>query len=206
MYCQEIPIPIDYSIIASTQGDLNQDGIDELVVAYNTKPEKKENRESIPRTLTIYKKVYAKWEMWKSSMQVLLGSEDGGMMGDPFGAIEIKNGVLWVSQNGGSSWKWGFTDKYRYQEDDFYLIGYKSNSGKPCEYWYNIDFNLSTGKLIVSKEYERCENGGDQEVYKRENEEFFKKDIRITFEKRNDRAIQFRSPKYKHTIYISTND
>lgn len=41
------------------------------------------------------------------------------MMGDPFGEIEIKNGILLVSQNGGSSWKWGHTDKYRYQDENF---------------------------------------------------------------------------------------
>ncbi len=96
-------------------------------------------------------------------------------MGDPFEDMEIKNGLLLISQSGGSSWKWGHTDKYRYQEGDFYLIGYTSIAGKPCEYWQSVDYNLSTGKMIVKKEYEACE-GDDQKISKEENETLVKRD------------------------------
>ncbi len=89
------------------------------------------------------------------------------MTGEPFGEIEIKNGVLLISQNGESSWKLEFTDKYRFQNGEFYLIRYSSIAGKLCEYWKDVDFNLVTGKMIIKKEYEECETG-EQEVYKRE--------------------------------------
>jgi len=109
--------------------------------------------------LIIYKLQGKEWTVWKKSDQALYGSRDGGMMGDPFGDIEIKNGILLISQNGGSSWKWGHTDKYRFQNGAFYLIGYAGTYGKPCEYWTEEDFNLSTGKLVVKKEYETCKSG-----------------------------------------------
>ena len=199
---QSIPVPTNYSVIDSAFGDLDKDGIDELVIAYNTKSKDEEISEGVPRELIIYKKVNTNWTVWQKSMQALYGSRDGGMMGDPFGDISIEKGVLNISQNGGSSWKWSHIDKYRYDGKTFRLIGYVSNSGKPCEYWESVDFNLVTGKIIVKKEFENCETA-DQEVYKRQNETFFKKGISITLQERSEREIKITSPGYRHEIYVA---
>jgi hypothetical protein len=197
---QEIPIPDNYSIVDSVSGDLDKDSFKELVVAYNTGPENE--IDGVPRELVIYKLKNNKWTEWKRSSQALYGSRDGGMMGDPFGEIEIENGILLISQYGGSSWKWGFTDKYRFQDGGFYLIGYSSIAGKHCEYWKDVDFNLSTGKLIIKKEYEECETE-EQEIYKRKNETLFEKGLKITMQNRQEREIKITTPKYGHEIYIA---
>ncbi|WP_430815261.1 hypothetical protein [Carboxylicivirga sp. RSCT41] len=198
---QTLTVPENHVIIDSVYGDLNKDGINELVVAYNTKPEI--DFESVPRVLIIYQRDKDHWKEWKRSDEALYGSRDGGMMGDPYGEMEIKNGVLLISQNGGSSWKWGFTDKYRFQNGEFYLIGYTSLSGKPCENWKSVDFNLSTGKMIVKVEYEQCDTDG-QEVSKSENETLTKSGIKITLQKRQECEIEIVTPKYGHVIYIAT--
>jgi len=203
IFGQDLPIPVNYTIVDSVKGDLNKDGIEELVIVYNTEKEKEDTFESVPRELIIYKKIKDNWMVWKKSKSAVYGSRDGGMMGDPFGEIEIKNGILLVSQNGGSSWKWGHTDKYRYQNGGFYLIGYSSTYGKPCEYWTEIDFNLSTGKMVIKKEYDSCENEEEQKIYKSENETIYKKGLKISIEKRNKKEIKIVSPKYKHEIYIA---
>lgn len=200
---QGLSLPKNYSVVDSVRGDLNMDGIDELVVAYDTDKESEDTFESVPRELIIYKKEKNEWVVWKKSKDALYGSRDGGMMGDPFGEIEIKKGLLLVSQNGGSSWKWGHTDKYRYQNGAFYLIGYSSSYGKICEYWTDVDFNLLTGKMIVKKEYESCENDDEQKIYKHENETLFKKGIKITLENRSEKELKIVTPKYKHEIYVT---
>ena len=197
---QEVPIPDNYSIVDSISGDLDKDSINELVVAYNVGPENE--IDGVPRELIIYKLENDKWIEWKKSAQALYGSRDGGMMGDPYGEMEIRNGILHISQNGGNSWKWGFTDKYCFQDGEFYLIGYTSIGGKLCEYWREVDFNLSTGKMIVKKEFEECETD-DQEIYKRENETLFEKGLKITIQKRQEREIKITTPKYGHEIYIA---
>ena len=202
---QSFTIPQNYTVVDTIKGDLDKDGIAELVVAYNTQPESKDIFESVPRELIIYKKDYNKWSVWRKSQQALYGSKDGGMMGDPFEKIEIKNGILHVSQNGGSTWKWGHTDKYRYQEGEFYLIGYSSDYGKLCESWTAVDFNLYTGKIALKKEFERCEKNDKLKIYKTENEIFFKKGIRITLEKRSEREIKIVTPKYGYEIYVTTS-
>lgn len=198
-FSQSIPIPKNYSIVDSVSGDLDNDGVNELVVAYDTKSTEEEIDEGIPRELIIYKKENTRWNIWQRSMQALLGSRDGGMMGDPYGEMYIQKGVLSINHNGGSSWKWSVIDKYRYDGKDFKLIGYENNYGQQNEYWLNVDFNLITGKLVVKKEYEN-ENA---EVYKRENETFYKKGINITLQNRRLKNIKMLSPKFRHEIYIA---
>jgi hypothetical protein len=202
-FAQKIPIPANYTIVDSVSGDLDKDNIPELAVVYNTRTT--DGYDNKPRELIIYKAKEGKWVAWKNSRQALYGSDDGGMMGDPYEGIEIQNDVLSISQNGGSGWKWGHTDKYRYQDGDFYLIGYTDNYGRMCTEWTTVDFNLSTGKLVVKKEYQSC-NGTDDEVKidKTESETMYKKGIKITLEKRSEKEIKIVTPRYKFTIYIAT--
>ena len=195
---QNIEIPAAYEIIAETEGDLDKDGVAEKVVVYNTADTAEFGK---VREIRIFKLSQKKWALWKSSKNVIRGSEEGGMMGDPFEGIEIKNGILLISHFGGSSWKWGKTDKYRFQNGEFQLIGYSSVYGKPCEYWENIDFNISTGKIIFKKEFETCENE-DAVISKREEESFYKKGIKLDPNNRNLQEVKIVSPKFKHALYL----
>lgn len=201
LLAQTIPIPENYKIVDTVTGDLDKDGTRELVVAYDTRKAADEF-ESVPRELFIYKCSKGEWIVWKKSQQALYSSRDGGMMGDPFGELEIKNGILLISHFGGSSWKWGNTDKYRFADGEFYLIGYTNFYGKPCEYWFDVDFNLTTGKMIVKKEYKDCEKG-EQVINKRENEILIKKGIKITLQNRTSKDIVITTPKYKHEVYLA---
>ena len=198
---QEIPIPENYSLISSVTGDLDKDSIAELAVVYNMGPEKE--IEGVPRELIIYKLIKGSWTEWKKSKQAVYGSKEGGMMGDPFAEIIIDKGILQISHHGGSSWKWTFTDKYRFQNGEFYLIGYTGIEGKQCAYWREVDFNLSTGKMVVKKEFEKCKSEEEQEIYKRENEILYKKGLKITLQNRQEKEIKISTPRYGHDIYIA---
>ena len=153
---------------------------------------------------SFFKKEKDEWKIWHRSTNAIGNTRDGGMMGDPFEDIEIKNGVLLISESGGSSWKWGHTDKYRYQNNSFELIGYTGRYGKLCEYWVTLDYNIVTGKISVQKEYEKCENDdGDQVVYKKENEDFqYRLKKKILLENRKQSEVEIISPKYKHHLYL----
>jgi hypothetical protein len=59
--------------------------------------------------------------------------------------------------------------------------------------------------MILKKEYESCENDDEQKIYKRENETFYSKGLKITIENRSVKEITLVSPKYKHKIYITTS-
>ena len=188
-----------FEIIAEKIGDLDKDGIDEKVIVYETNESTEYGN---VREIRILKKVGGKWKDWKKSKSAILKSEEGGIMGDPFEGIEIKSGILNINFFGGSSWKWSYTDKYRFQNNNFELIGYTEVSFRNCEIWETNDFNLSTGKIVSKKEYEKC-GENDKEIYKKENETFYKKGIKITLQNRLEKEIKIITPKYGREIYIA---
>lgn len=187
--------------ISETIGDLDKDGISEKVEVWNTS---KTTDFGIERQLRIFKKQDTAWVLWLKSNNCLLASENGGMMGDPFESIEIKNGILIISHNGGSSWKWGYQDKYRYQNKAFELIGHTGQHGKPCEYWASLDFNLSTGKIFYKKDFETCTDKSEEGVKftKTIEETFLNKTIKININNRYLKEYKIITPKNKIDYYL----
>lgn len=193
-----IPNIKNHFVEQSLIGDLNKDGVDDLVVVYQQN-EAEDEMDNKSRRLITYQKKGGNWVKWSESTTAIMGTQEGGMMGDPFANIEIKNGILIISHYGGSGWKWGIEDKYRYQNNDFYLIGYTSTYGQVGNEWTSVDFNLSTGQI----NYEKTTNEGSSNE-KTIKETFTKKGIKITMKNRTSDAegIIITSPKYKAEITL----
>lgn len=193
-------MPEDLVLMDWDQGDLDQDGLLELVAAYHTAPI--EDREDTIRELIIFKWNGKEWLEWKKSKQALLGSQDGGAFGDPFDEIEIRNGLLLIRHHGGSSWKWTTTDTYRFQDGDFYLIWFSEFSFKKCEQWLSIELDLSTGKGELNKESEPCDSQ-NKELVTKETETFFIEGLKITLACRQEKEIKIFTPKSGYEVFIS---
>jgi hypothetical protein len=187
--------PKNSEILQTVDGDLDGDKTPEKVIIYNTKDTT--DLGSI-REIQILKKVNGKWSLLEKSRNAVLESNAGGMMGDPYQDTGIKNGILMITQAGGSSWKWGYTDKYRFQNGKFELIGYESTYGKPEEYFTNVDFNLSTGQLNFEKEVENTAEYG-----KSKNETYIKKGLKINLQNRNQKEQRkITLPKTKEEVHF----
>lgn len=187
--------PKGSEIIETVDGDLDGDNIPEKVIIYNTKDTTSYGN---IREIQILKNNKGKWAILEKSRNAVLRSNAGGMMGDPYQSTEIKKGILEITQAGGSSWKWGYTDKYRFQNGHFELIGHSSSSGKPEEYWIDVDFNLSTGQLNYSKEVENTKEYG-----KSKKENFIKKGLKINLQNRNlDKQREILLPQTKEKVYL----
>ncbi|CAA7194637.1 hypothetical protein [Chryseobacterium potabilaquae] len=187
--------PAGSEVIESIEGDLDNDHIPEKVIVYNTKDSTEQG--SI-REIQILKNRNGKWTILEKSQNAILESNAGGMMGDPYGSIRVEKGILNISQSGGSSWKWGYTDKYRFQNGHFELIGYSSAYGKPEEYFDSVDFNLSTGRLDYEKEVENTQQYGPSK-----KETYFKKGLKINLQNRNQpEQRKITLPKTKEEIYF----
>jgi hypothetical protein len=203
---QNTLLPPAYKMIAEVRGDLDKDGIEERAVVYNVDTVEKEEGEGIDRALIIYKKdpKTKTWKIWYRSLTAIGNTRDGGMMGDPFEGIEIVKGILLVSESGGSSWKWSHTDKYRFQANDFILIGYESFYGKPCQYWEGFDYNLVTGKIDWYREHDKCEDEDPYDELPAERKESFQLKFRhkISMKNRRRQEIEIITPKYKETLYL----
>ena len=192
------------ALIAQTQGDLDGDGIAEYVEVRNTRTQASDGM-GLQRELLVFKTKQGKKILWQRSDTAVYPSNGGGMMGDPFGDISIKKGSLFLSQSGGSSWKWGFTDQYRYQNGRFELIGYQSSAGRICDYWESVDANLSTGKINYSKIFERdkeCDNA-ESRGQKDLKESFVNKNVRLNFANRHAQEVKIIAPKSQQEIYLA---
>ncbi|MCA6068364.1 hypothetical protein JI747_014320 [Chryseobacterium sp. RG1] len=187
--------PKGSTIMETVDGDLDGDNIPEKVIIYNTKDS---TDYGTIREIQILKKVNGKWTVLEKSRNAVLKSGEGGMMGDPYQDTQIQKGILLITQAGGSSWKWGYTDKYRFQNGHFELIGHSSSSGKPEEYWTDVDFNLSTGQINFDKEVENTKEYGSSK-----KEVFIKKGIKLNLQNRNEKErIEIELPKTKEKVYL----
>ncbi|GAB0155304.1 hypothetical protein CHRYSEOSP005_05650 [Chryseobacterium sp. Alg-005] len=196
-FAQEEFRPAGSEVIETVDGDLDGDTIPEKVIVYNTKDTTDTGN---IREIQILKKVNGKWSILEKSRNAVLESKGGGMMGDPYGDTKIEKGILMISQSGGSSWKWGYTDKYRFQNGRFELIGHSSSYGRPGDYWVDVDFNLSTGQLVYEKEVEDTTNPSNG---KSQKETYIKKGLKINLQNRNQKdEIKIVLPKTKAEIYI----
>ncbi|RQO42536.1 hypothetical protein DBR39_01265 [Chryseobacterium sp. KBW03] len=187
--------PAGSTILETVDGDLDGDKIPEKVMIYTTKDEGEMGK---IREIQILKKVNGKWTILEKSRNAVMESSAGGMMGDPYQSTGIEKGILTIIQAGGSSWKWDVTDKYRFQNGHFELIGTSTSSGRPGDYWKDIDFNLSTGQLNYTKEVENTAEYG-----KSLKETYIQKGLKINLQNRNqEKQRKIMLPKTKEEVYF----
>jgi len=168
-------------VITTVKGDLDNDGIDEKVIVYETN---ESNDSGTIRELQILKNHDKKWIVWQKSRKAVRESRAGGPKGEPFEGIHIKDNILHIHFFGGSNWKWAYTDSYKFINNEFKLIHYKYDFFHECDYWDSLDFNLSTGKAVAKSGYEKCEQQ-KHEKHTQETKILYKKGLHITLQNRN---------------------
>ena len=147
------------SEISEAFGDLDGDSKDERVVVWQDG--------DLHRVLQIFKRDSEnKWIKWQEFSNVIMNSDDGGAMGDPFEGLEIKNRVITINYSGGGGrFEWGYTYKYRLDLKDkiWKLIGVTVNMLDKNVKDQNLDYNLLTKKAIykvecLTEEANKCKN------------------------------------------------
>lgn len=165
-------------------GDLDRDGIPELIVVMNTDQYHKiegENVGGLIREIQILKQVNGAYTLWQKSRNALQSSHGGGMGSNGLSTVKVEQGVLIIEYLGGSSWKYITKEKYRFQNDHFEMIGYTGSYGNPGYYWDMFDFNLSTGKLVFKRE---VSDYNSLEDYANVDITFYKKGVKINLQNR----------------------
>ena len=159
-HCQDLKdfdAPKGYKKIAHAIGDLDNDGKDELVFAYQTN--KRDKDSSFSRELYICKKQAGKIKTWKKNTSVLWKSGDFGFY-DTGISLEIENNTIILSQTFFSNSRHSFEYKniFRYQKNDWFLIGSTCTDSYNCMWTMTYDINFSTKKVIADHEFESCED------------------------------------------------
>lgn len=144
-------IPADWTLFYEATGDLNKDSLSDvaLIIENSIADADGEKQRALIVLFKNNKKDNTYLQVCRAD-DVVLGSESGGMLGDPFSLMEIKKNILRIDFFGGSSTKWTTTHRYRYQEGYFRVIGatYRIDGSEGTEIF---DYNLSNGKIIVTK-------------------------------------------------------
>ena len=160
----EETLPKKYHKVIETKGDLDNDGIDEIVYVYDTDKEVEEL--GFERELYICKVIDDKIKLWKKNKSILWKSKDGGFYSENGieMSIEILNNTLILKQTFQSNSRHSQTYKniFRYQNNDWYLIGSNCTHDDNCEFNFAYDINFSTKKVIVSEKYHNCEDNQKQ--------------------------------------------
>ena len=167
-------IPNDYDTLDDgvARGDLNKDGIEDIVIVVGSKWEQDENWSEkasdsnvVPRLLIILFGTDSGYVQIAKNDKAILCKDCGGIFGDPFAGIEINKNVLSINHYGGSNWRWGYTHKFRFQDKDFFLIGqikYSFLAVENCEKLNDFagtkyeDINFVTGQYEMKEISEDC--------------------------------------------------
>lgn len=162
-------IPKGYSLYDTLKGDLNKDGVEDVVLViqgtnkdmllpnqWETEIVDK-NRRGIIVLLNLngeYKTVSKNYSCFSSE------NEDGGVYYAPELYFSIAKNVLYINYAHGRYGHWGYV--FRYQNNDMELIGYNSSSSRGPIVLSEVSINFSTKKRL-DRENINAERGDEAE-------------------------------------------
>lgn len=166
-------LPQGWHVRTKTTGDLNKDGLADLAVLIEAdslvKSLKEWENDQQPRILfAAFRQPDGQYSLAVQSNESILLANEGGVFGDPFDALEINRGSIVVRFYGGSSDRWSYVYRWRYQNKDWFLIGATYTESSTHHGNFKVhDFNLLTGgaERTVGKVYEN-EKGNSEELTK----------------------------------------
>jgi len=115
-------IPEDFTKMKEKKGDLNKDGIEDVLLVLkmpNEQDEKFDMDNPAPRPFMILLGQEAGgYELAVRNDKAILCVQCGGMMGDPFSDVVVKTGVFTLEHAGGSSDRWARYSTFKYDEGE----------------------------------------------------------------------------------------
>jgi hypothetical protein len=106
-------IPKGFELLDSARGDLNRDKYPDIVLVLKNSNEEK-NGELTRPLLLLTGTAGGGFQLLSRNDNVVMCKTCGGVMGDPYQSIAIKNGYFTIEHYGGSSWRWTRFITFRY--------------------------------------------------------------------------------------------
>jgi len=165
----EYSIPKGYKLYGKVQGDLNGDDLDDhVLIVKATKTEDivinrfDEEVDRNRRGVLVYLSEGVKSNLAIENVHCFSSeNEDGGVYFAPELSLSIRNGKLYVEYAHGRYGYWAYT--FRYQNDDFELIGYDSSSNRGPIINTETSINFLTKRKLIRKNInEDIEESGDE--------------------------------------------
>ncbi len=115
-------VPTGYFILDSASS-MNKKGVTITVLVLAAEKEKTEEFTDEKRVITILHKEQGIWRRLASNSELVLCRNCGGVFGDPYAGITLKDTILTIDNYGGSAWRWSQRHIFRYQQNEWQLIG-----------------------------------------------------------------------------------
>ena len=125
-------VPKDYSILDTATGNLNLDEYPDMILVLKKNGEEKtsdvvDHPEKRP-LLILVGQPDGTFKLVARNDNTVYCVDCGGMMGDPYQGITIKNGYFSVEHYGGSAWRWTRIITYKYSKAENYWFLHKDGS------------------------------------------------------------------------------
>lgn len=100
-------IPEGYVIMDQKKGDLNKDPIDDILLVLKSEVEETEEFSELDRPVIILLgREIGGYAQAASCDRAVLCASCGGVWGDPYNGLAVKNGYFSIEHYGGSNWRW----------------------------------------------------------------------------------------------------
>ena len=148
-------IPGSYSLLDSASGDWNKDGYKDLVLILKSDSEEM-NPDTTRPLLLLAGTANGGYTLLARNDSVVLCKGCGGVFGDPYAGIVIKNGYFSIEHYGGSNWRWTrvITFKFDVKSNVFRLhrdAGVSYHTSDPDKTTDIISNKSHYGKLLFTK-------------------------------------------------------
>lgn len=175
-------IPEGYKLFEEISGDLNKDGLSDLVMIVKATNKDSivevENRGKLDRNrrglIVLFKTKNGYLPGLRNYSCFSSENEDGGVYMPPDLWLEIKKGNLYIHYSHGRYGYWRYV--FRHHKSDFDLIGYDSNSNRGPIVNRETSINFLTKKKIEKVNTNEEAEGGD-EVFDVTNHDIYVEDI-----------------------------
>ena len=162
-------VPKGYSLFQQYKGDLNKDGKPDVVLMIKGTEKSKwvddENRGRLDRNrrglIILFKRKNGYEQILRNDTCFSSENEDGGIYDAPELELYIIKNTLHIYFAHGRYGCWNYI--FRYQNNDFELIGYNHTRCIRCVTYYNLDINFSKRTRV----YEENLNADDDEKEER---------------------------------------
>ncbi len=160
-------VPAKYSVLDTISGDLNLDEIKDYILVLKKNEEGSlanvvHDTEKRP-LLILIRDSNNKLQLVKRNDNTVYCIDCGGIMGDPFMGIKIKNGYFSVEHYGGSAWRWTRIITYKYSKQDNEWFLHKDGS----ESFHASDPEKVESKIRTTKDFGKVKFE-DFDIYKEE--------------------------------------
>jgi hypothetical protein len=148
-------IPKDFTILDSASGDINKDGKKDWVVILRNDYERI-NADTARPLLLLLGNGKGEYKLAERNDSIFLCLACGGVFGDPYAGIKIKNNFFSIEHYRGNNWRWTriVTFKYDIKSRQFILYrdaGDSYHTSEPNKTTRNMYNKEDFGKLLFSK-------------------------------------------------------